>query len=320
MIISVSRRTDIPAFYSEWFFNRLKEGYVLVQNPMNTKQISRLELNKNTVDCFVFWTKNAKPMLKRLDELKEYKYYFQYTITGYNKEVEIGLGNKKDIINNFRELSKVIGREKVILRYDPIFLSDKYTIDYHCKAFDKLCSELQGYTDKCVISFLDLYTKTKKNTKGLNIIPFTLDTIYEVAYRLSLIAKKYNISIETCSEGYNLQKFGIKKGKCIDDRLVSQIIGYKVNVKKDETQREVCGCVKSIDIGQYNTCKHHCLYCYANYSYSQVEGNCKKHNPNNPLLVGEVPVNAKITNRQLKSIKGDSICIKQINLLDDINL
>lgn len=316
MIVSVSRRTDIPAFYSDWFFNRLKDGFVYVVNPMNLKQVSKIQLTPETVDCFVFWTKNAKPMLKRLDELKDYNYYFQYTITGYQSDVEKGVLNKKQVINSFKELSEKIGKEKVILRYDPIFLSKKYSIDYHCEAFDRLCSQLCGYTERCVISFIDLYKKTERNTKALDIIPITMDSITEISKRFSLIANKYNISIETCSEGYDLSKFGIKKGKCIDDDIISKVTGYEVNVKKDDTQRDVCGCVKSIDIGQYNTCKHHCLYCYANFNYGQVESNSKMHDKNYPLLIGKIRDDAKITIRKMKSVKGKKLGEKQITLFE----
>lgn len=318
MIVSVSRRTDIPAFYSDWFFNRLKEGFVYVINPMNLKQISKVELTPDKVDCFIFWTKDATNMIDRLDELKDYNYYFQYTITSYGKDVEKGILDKKKIIESFKKLSDNIGKEKVILRYDPILLSKKYSIDYHCKAFDKLCSQLKGYTDKCIISFIDLYKKTERNTKVLDLIPMGLDQIEEISQKLSSIASKYDISIETCSEGYDLTKFGINKGKCIDDSLVSKVIGYEVNVKKDDTQRDVCGCVKSVDIGQYNTCRHHCLYCYANFNYNQVEENYKLHNKSNPLLIGEVRTDAKITIRDMKSIKGSKLGEKQISLFDNI--
>jgi len=318
MILSVSRRTDIPAFYSEWFFNRLKEGFVYVQNPMNPKQVSKIILSPDTVDCFVFWTKNAKPMLKHLDELKDYKYYFQFTITGYNSDVEKGVHNKREIIKTFKELSNKIGKEKVILRYDPIFISKEYTIDYHIRAFSKLCSQLDGYTNRCVISFIDFYKKTERNTKHLNIIKMTMEDINLIADKLSKIAKKHNIKIETCSESYDLTAYGIEKGKCIDDKVISDVIGYEVNVKKDDTQRDVCGCVKSIDIGQYNTCMHHCLYCYANFNKIQVHENFKLHGKNYPLLIGKIREDAKITNRVMKSIKGKKLGIEQISMLDEL--
>ena len=318
MIVSVSRRTDIPAFYSEWFFNRLKEGFVYVVNPMNLKQVSKINLNPETVDCFVFWTKNAGPMLDRLNELRDYKYYFQYTITPYGKDVEEGIFNKKEIINSFKKLSETIGKERVILRYDPILLNSKYTIDYHCKAFERLCKILHNYTYKCVISFIDLYKKTERNTRGLNLIDMTTDNIKEISKKLSIIAYKYGIVLETCSEGYDLREFGIKKGKCIDDELISKITGYELNVKKDNTQRDGCGCVKSVDIGQYNTCRHHCLYCYANFNYGQVEENFKLHNAKKPLLVGEIRKDAKITIRDMKSVKSIKLGEKQISLFGDI--
>ena len=283
---------------------------------MNPKQVSKIELTPNTVDCFVFWTKNVTPMLERLDELKDYNYYFQYTITSYGKDVEKGILDKGQVIESFKKLSNIIGKNKVILRYDPILLSNKYTINYHCKAFDRLCSKLYKYTEKCVISFVDLYKKTERNTKELNLMPMSIENIKEISKRLSIIANKYGLSLETCSEGYDLTEFGIKKGKCIDDKLISEIIGYEVKAKKDDTQREVCGCVKSVDIGQYNTCRHHCLYCYANFNYSQVEENFKLHNKNNPLLIGEVRNDAKITIRDMKSIKGNKIGIEQIGFFD----
>ncbi|MBN7576227.1 hypothetical protein C1H57_17350 [Clostridium sp. 2-1] len=318
MIVSVSRRTDIPAFYSEWFFYRLKEGYVYVLNPMNLNQVSKVELTPETVDCFVFWTKNAKPMLNRLEELRDYKYYFQYTITGYKSEVEKGVLNKKEIIETFKELSKKIGKERVILRYDPIFFSEEYTVSYHCKAFKKLCVQLEGYTEKCVISFIDLYKKTERNTQNLNILATTIESINNISREFSKIAQEHNIVVETCSEAYDLTEFGIKKGKCIDDSVISRIMGYEVNVKKDDTQREVCGCVKSIDIGQYNTCMHHCLYCYANFNYNQVEDNFKLHDKNYPLLIGKVRENAKITVRPMKSVKGRKLGQEQLNMLDSL--
>ncbi|GLC30559.1 DUF1848 domain-containing protein [Clostridium omnivorum] len=315
MIVSVSRRTDIPAFYSEWFFNRLKEGFVYVVNPFNTKQISKIELTAKTVDCFVFWTKDAEHMLRRLDELKDFKYYFQFTITSYRNDVEKDTRAKKDIINTFKELSNKIGKEKVIWRYDPILLNESYTKEYHYEWFEKFCSQLEGYTEKCVISFLDLYKKTERNIKELNIEPISDVDMFQIAEVFSKISSKYIIELETCSEGIDLFKYGIKKGKCIDDKLIAKIMNADIDVGKDDTQREVCGCVKSVDIGQYDTCKHHCLYCYANFNYKLVEENCLKHNPKSPLLVGSIKGDEKITIREMKSIKINNKDFEQIRLV-----
>lgn len=163
MILSASRRTDIPNYYSDWFYHRVKEGFLYVRNPLNIHQISEIKITPDVVDCIVFWTKNPLPMMKRLDELKEYHYYFQFTLTGYGKDVEVNLPDKKtSMVSIFRELSNKIGREKVIWRYDPIFFSNKYTVQYHLKAFKNIAEALNGYTEKCVISFVDIYAKNRK--------------------------------------------------------------------------------------------------------------------------------------------------------------
>jgi len=305
MIISASRRTDIPAFYSDWFLKRIEEGYLYVINPMNRKQVSKIILNPEAVDCFVFWTKDAQPIMDKLDKLDTlgYKYYFQFTLTAYQSDVEPGLRNKNEIIETLKELSIKIGKEKVIWRYDPIFLNSKYTKEYHYAWFKALCQRMHGYTEKCVISFLDLYRKTSRNTKQLLIQEMKNEDMIEIANELSKIAMQYNILVETCSEEIDLSQYGVSHGKCIDDKLIEKIIGNKINVKKDDTQRDICGCVKSIDVGSYNTCKHYCTYCYANYNYAQVEQNCRNYDVNSPSLVGKLLGDEKITNREMKSIK-----------------
>ncbi len=305
MIISVSRRTDIPAFYSDWFIKRLEEGFLYVLNPMNRKQVSKIYLNANIVDCFVFWTKNAEPMINKLHLLDEkgFKYYFQFTITSYQSDIEPGINNKNEVINTFKRLSDKLGKERVIWRYDPIFLNEKYTLEYHELWFEAMCKRLSGYTKKCIISFLDLYSKTIRNTKDLHLKQLTTDEMYQIANILSNIAKKYNIEMESCSEKIDLTQYGIKHGKCIDDRLVSQIIGSKLSVNKDDTQRDICGCVKSIDIGQYNTCKHFCKYCYANYNYEHVNDYCAHYDIDSPLLVANLKGDEKINVRAMKSVK-----------------
>lgn len=313
MIVSVSRRTDIPAFYSEWFFNRIKEGFVYVINPFNRKQISKVELTPETVDLFVFWTKDALPMLKRLDELERFNYYFQFTITSYRNDVEKAIRRKNDIIKTFKQLSKIIGKDKVIWRYDPILLSGFYTKEYHYKWFEKFCREFSGYTEKCVISFLDTYSKTKRNTKNLGLKEINKNDMHYIAEKFAAIALKYNIKLETCSEEIDFSKYGIKNGKCIDGELISRIIKCPIKVKKDDTQRETCGCIKSIDIGEYNTCKHNCLYCYANFNYNIVEKNYLMHNPESNILVGKLNGDEKITVRDMTSIKCKA---KQIKLED----
>lgn len=303
MILSVSRRTDIPSFYSEWFFNRIREGHVLVRNPMNYNQVSRVSLDPNLIDCIVFWTKDPLNMLMRLDELQDYKYYFQITITPYDNRMEGNIRNKEDIIDSFKLLSRKIGKEKLIWRYDPIILSDDITIDYHLEQFEKYAEKLSGYTDLCIISFLDLYRNTEINMKSIGPSVIRKEDMLFIGEELSKIARIHNMRIETCSEDIDLSSIGIEHSKCIDDDLVSRIVGQKLDIRKDKNQREICGCVSSIDIGAYNTCKHGCLYCYANFNTATVITNARKHNKDSPFLCGDLEENDKITDRKMKLYK-----------------
>lgn len=301
MILSVSRRTDIPTFYLEWFFNRIKEGYVLVRNPMNYHQVSRISLDSKLIDCIVFWTKDPSNILARLDELKEYKYYFQITLTPYDNSIEKNIKNKKDIINSFKILSNKIGKEKVIWRYDPIIITNDIKIDYHLEKFKEFAEAISEYTELCIISFLDLYRKTERNMKNIKPSKITNEDMMYLGKELSEIAKSYNIRIETCSEEIDLSTIGIKHSKCIDDNLISRIVGQNLNIGKDKNQRDVCGCVSSIDIGAYNTCQNGCLYCYANFSEKTVNNNVRKHSIDSPFLYGNKEDGDIITDRKMES-------------------
>jgi len=303
MILSVSRRTDIPSFYSEWFINRIQEGYVYVPNPFNPKQVSKITINPEVIDCIVFWTKDPRPMLDKLHKLKDYKYYFQFTLNSYEDDVEVNTRRKKDIIDTFRELSSSIGSNKVIWRYDPVLLNEHYNKNYHYYWFERLCRELQGYTAKCIISFLDLNSKIEMNTKGLKLLEITKEDMDEMAERLVTIGKDYNISVEACSESIDLSKVGVQKSKCIDEELIQEIIGSEINSIKDDTQRIECGCTKSIDIGQYNSCMHNCLYCYANLNIENTKENNRCHDVKSPMLIGNLKGDEKVTERVVKSLK-----------------
>ncbi len=305
MIISASRRTDIPALYGEWFFNRIRAGFVDVVNPFNLKQVSRVSLSPKVVDCIVFWTKNAAPIIDRLDELKAYKFYFQFTVTPYEADVEPGLlrnQSKSDIIRTFRRLSEKIGRDKVVWRYDPILLSRKHSIDWHFDQFAYLADKLAPYTNRCVISFLDLYAKTKHNTQPLGIRDISVDEMKLLAQGISQIAAG-KIEVQSCSEQIDLDEFGISHGACIDREIVEHVIGAKIDVAKDKTQRLECGCMSSVDIGQYDTCTHLCAYCYANFRPQLAAANFNRHNPEATSLFGEIRPDAKVTERKMMPLK-----------------
>lgn len=303
MILSVSRRTDIPNYYSDWFLNRLQEGFLYVRNPMNYHQISRIDLSPEVVDCIVFWTKNPLPMMDRLDELKHYKYCFQFTLTSYGRDIEKNIPNKrKDMIEAFQKLSVKIGKERVIWRYDPIILTSTYSMEYHLKAFKEMAESLRGYTDRVVISFVDLYNKIKNNMNSLNIIPFHNESKREIASAIAELAHANHMSVETCAENIDLTDLDIEHGHCIDKNLIEKIIGYPMKAGKDKGQRVECGCIESTEIGAYNTCFNGCQYCYANYSEQKVSESKELYDPSSPLLCGILSSEDKITERRDKSI------------------
>ena len=302
MILSVSRRTDIPNYYSEWFYNRIKEGFLYVRNPINAHQISEIKITPDVVDCIVFWTKNPLPMMRRIDEIKDYNYYFQFSLTGYGNDVEVNLPNKKlEMIPIFRELSKKIGKQKEIWRYDPILFSNRYTKEYHLKAFKSIAESLSGYTEKCVISFVDIYPKNKRNIDRLLSYQLNDDELRVFVQTLSKIAADNNIKIGSCAEKMDLDEYGIVHNCCIDRELIEKIIGCKLKVGKDKNQRIECGCVESVEIGTYNTCKNGCAYCYANYSLKSVEMNVAEYDPLSPILCSRIQEDDKVTIRKVKS-------------------
>ena len=300
MILSASRRTDIPAFYADWFINRLKAGYVLVRNPFNANHVSKIFLNPEIIECIVFWTKNPSSLMKRLHEIDKlgYKYYFQFTITSYNQNIERNIPNKKKIIKTFQELSNKIGREKVVWRYDPILLTTGYSVDYHRKWFSCLAENLSGYTNRCVLSFINMYKKCEKNMKKIPLKSIDDNIKKQLSTSFSKTANSFGISVESCAEVPLLSNSGVKPGKCVDDQLISEIIGKQIEIRKDKSQRHDCRCVTSIDIGSYNTCRHGCKYCYANYSEKTVAKNCNTHEVSSHLIYGNLNGNEKISERK----------------------
>lgn len=310
MIISASRRTDIPTYYSEWFFNRLREGDVLVRNPMNARQISRISLSPEAVDGIVFWTKNPVPMLSRLGELEPYPYYFQFTLTAYGRDVEPNLPGKNGVlIPAFQELSRMAGRERVVWRYDPIFLSDRYTVEYHCRYFRVLAAKLGEYTEKCTVSFLDFYRSTARNMCSLHIREMTAAQQREMMERFSEIAGEYGLYIDTCSEAISLEDLGISHASCVDRERLERIGGYRLKVGRDRNQRKECGCAASVDIGAYDTCGNGCLYCYATDSPPRAAERVRAHRPDSPILFGTVGPEDVIREREAVSLREQQLSL-----------
>jgi len=293
VIISASRRTDIPALYHRWFMNRIRAGFLLTRNPYNAKQIQRVSLLASDVDAIVFWTRNAAPFMQYLPELDalNYKYYFQYTITGYPKLLEKHLPNPYAAIQTFTQLSDLLGKERVIWRYDPILLSNVTPLSEHKRLFHKIARMLAGKTTQVVISFADIYQKTQRNLNAINGLHYDdilskKNQLEELCLYMAKVVTEYGMEISSCAENLDLERFAIRKGKCIDELLLNKLFALQLAATKDPGQREQCGCIKSIDIGQYNTCSHGCVYCYATDSESRVKNNRLKHDPQSPFLLG----------------------------------
>ncbi|MDD2717646.1 MAG: DUF1848 domain-containing protein [Candidatus Wallbacteria bacterium] len=290
MIISASRRTDIPAFYGDWFVNRLKAGFAHVRNPISIHRISEVRLTRDSVDCIVFWTKNPLPFFRHLDfiESLEIPFYFQFTLTPYDSKIERNLPEKSKLIQVFKDLSGRIGRKRVIWRYDPILVSREIDESYHAEKFEFLAAELSPFTEKCIISFIDLYKKTERNSKNLGLAEIADKSAQRLASGFSRTARQSGLKIETCSEKIDLSELGIGHTSCIDGELIQRLSGKALEFRKDKHQRPECGCAQSRDIGSYNTCRHGCLYCYASDSDIAVLQRAELHDPDSSILVGQL--------------------------------
>lgn len=284
MILNVSGRTDIVAFYTPWFMNRYKEGYLDVRNPFNSKLVSRI--NFSNVDLILFCTKNPLPIIDRIKEIDK-PIIFHVTLTPYKKDVEPYVIDKKLVIEGIKKLSGILGSDNVVVRYDPIFLSDSYTLEYHIRAFDKMCKLLKGYVKKVVVSFLDDYKNVRYNMRYLRLRAFTEEDYKQIGLNFSRSAWENGMSVQTCFEERNLVNYGFTRGECLSLSLAEKITGKKPK-KWKARDKNGCNCAEMVDVGVYNTCKHFCKYCYANYDEKMVNANTLRHDVNSSLLIGQI--------------------------------
>ena len=285
VIISASRRTDIPAHWSEWFMRRVREGFAVARNPMNPKQERRVSLRPEDVGAIVFWTKNPAPLLPRLAELSGYAYYFQFTVTSYGRDIEPVVPDKeKEIIPLFRRLAGAIGPERVIWRYDPVLISERYGIDFHLRSFEKFARALEGFTLRCVFSYLDMYRGMSRAARELGFRAPDEAEKLALARGLASAAMAHGITPESCAEDINLEQFGINHTSCIDAALIEKISGRPLPRAKDKNQRRHCRCAPAIDIGAYDTCASGCRYCYASHSARRTAANIANHDDGAPYL------------------------------------
>ena len=308
MIINTGSRTDIPAFYSEWIFNRLKAGFVYVRNPYFPKLVHSYRLDPEVVDLLSFCSKNPGPMLPRLDELSAYECFFFISITPYGKRIEPNVPDKNVVIDSTIALANHLGPNRVAWRYDPIFIDKTYTEEYHLRAFRKIASALSGHIAFCVISFIDLYEKTKRNFPGVNEVE--RETQLRLGEKLAKIASEYGIKIYSCLENPELSRFGIDTSGCFSKEVAEKALGYKLIVPPAKKgARQGCSCLLGNDIGAYNSCPHGCLYCYANYDKSLVMENFAKHDQNSPLLIGHLEEGDKVVEAKQISYKSKQVSL-----------
>jgi len=285
MIISASRRTDIPAFFSQWFMERIRAGYCLVTNPFNPRQVPRVSLAPEDVDAIVFWTRNAAPLLPHLRELdvRGYRYYFQYTLTGYPRVLEPHAPAREAAVQTMRQLSSMVGPARVVWRYDPILVSSRTTFDYHLHNFKDLTRSLSGLVERVVISLADRYAKAARNLAPLardglvvDWEPQTSPGFPDFVRKMAAMAASAGMEMTSCAEEIDLLPLGVKPGACIDGDIVTRVLGVHVGNTKDKSQRKACRCVVSRDIGSYNTCGHGCTYCYATTNHGHARKLLKK--------------------------------------------
>ena len=293
MILNTGNRTDIPAFYSEWFMNRVREGYVLSRSPYAPNVLYRYRIDPAVVDVLGFCTKNPEPMLKHLKDLAPFRQFWSVTITPYGKDFEPNVPDKKDVMYAFRSLSEIIGPQCVCWRYDPILISGKYTAEDHIHHFSEMASFLCGYTDRAVISFIDLYEKTRRNFPEAKEVG--RNDRLKIGEAFAEISAAHGIKLHTCLEGNDLACFGIDTTGCMTRQVLEEVTGEELRVPSSaENAREGCRCLLGGDIGAYNTCLHFCRYCYANYDRETVLRNSRLHDPASPLLVGHITASDEI--------------------------
>ena len=286
MIINTGQRTDIPAFYADWFANRLREGFVLVRNPYNPQSVTRYRLTPDVVDCIGFCTKNPEPMLKYMELLEPFHQFWYVTITPYGKEIEPRVPNKLKVLDSFRRVSELVGPDCMGWRYDPIFISEAYPVERHMRAFEYMAKALSGYTHTAVISFIDLYEKTKRNFP--EVMPVSTEDRLTLGKAFVEIGKRYGMTIRPCAEGNELARFGADCSGCMTLSMYEDAIGQRLKAPNHAPARKACACYLGADIGAYNTCGHLCRYCYANYDEETVRQNTRKHDSLSPLLIGHL--------------------------------
>lgn len=287
MIINTGGRTDTVQYYTKWLLNRFRQGYVLSRNPLFPNKVTRYELTPDKVDCVVFCSKNYKPILPYLHEITDkFNTYFHYTITAYGKDIEPGVPEVEESMETLVELSKIVGKKRVSWRYDPVLLIEKYTIERHFQTFELMAEKLAPHIDRCIFSFVEMYKKLEYNMP--EIIPLSAEDMDKLAKGLGTAAKKYGMHIQTCGTNGDFSHYGIHSSGCMTLDILGAANGIEFKNLRHKGMRQGCHCIESRDIGAYDTCMNGCKYCYANKNPHKAFDNFKLHDPNSPLLLGNV--------------------------------
>ena len=300
MIISASRRTDIPAFHSEWMMNRLRSGYVLTRNPVCRDVIYKINLDPKRVDMLVFMSKDPRPIVRYLDEISDMgmRYCFQITINPYGKDLEPNVPHVVNILDSFKEISDKIGKESMTWRYDPVIINGRYDVEYHRSKFDLLCEELQGYTERCIFGTVDIHKKLEGLRDGGTIGEISSSTVDEIGEMMSDSVKERGMQLNYCCADVDLSRYGITSKGCVDKDYMARL---GVPSEISPPLRDRCKCVKMVDIGHYDTCHHDCVYCYANMANNEIRKK-RSYDPNGEMLYGKPGKDDKITELSYRQI------------------
>jgi len=301
MILNTGGRTDTVQYYSEWLLNRFREGYVLSRNPLFPEIVNRIELNPETIDVVVFCSKDYSPILPRLHEISDrFNCYYHYTITAYGTDIEPRVPSIEDSIRTLKALAAQVGPEKIAWRYDPVLLTEKYTIERHLETFDRMARELTPYVDRCIFSFVEMYKKLEVNMPEL--LPVSEEDKLTLAENLGAIAQRYSLWLQTCATRTDYEQFGIHRSGCMTTKIFSQAMGIEFKKTPHKGNRLGCACMESRGLGDYNSCPNGCRYCYANKDHAKALQNYLTHNPDSPLLLGNIQPGDKIVPSRQESL------------------
>lgn len=302
----IDGRTDIIQYYSQWLENRFNEGFLYTRNPAYPTTVQKIILDHEHIDAIMFTSKNFAPgieLIKKLD--KEYPCLYHYTITGYDKDIEPGVPDILTSMKTLKELSGIVGKEKVFWRYDPVMLTDKYTLAYHNNMFSVMSSFLSPYINRCIYSYVNLYEKVKRHMPELE--PWTDEKKIDIAKKFGILGNRYNVKIQTCNCNLDLTEYGIGKSGCITKEIINNVLDLNVKDLKPNGSLGCGYCYPVVNIGEYNTCMNKCKYCYASSDFDACEKNFAKHNPNSPYLIGNGTQFDEVYERDPQSVKTDEL-------------